>query len=94
MAFYVHPASNKFDIYVNGTRIFTGANLNGASGNIDTLTFNAGSSSGGATTTLWIDNVRVFKSLTISLTFPTVYGTTILSNYSIQRANWSIRLGR
>jgi RHS repeat-associated protein len=80
MAFYVHPASNKFDIYVNGTRIFTGANLNGASGNIDTLTFNAGSSSGGATTTLWIDNVRVFKSLTISLTFPTVYG----NYYTIQ----------
>ena len=70
VAFYVHPASNKYDIYVNGTKLIANANLNGGSGNIDTLGFQAGFTD--PVTTLWIDNVRVYKSLTISLDFASI----------------------
>ena len=63
LALYVHPSTNTFDIYIDGSSVINGLSMRN-SGNIDRLNFQSRYSSGN---TLWFDNVRVYKGLTVTV---------------------------
>jgi RHS repeat-associated protein len=61
----VHPSSNTYDIYINGTLARGAATLT-ASGTIYRILFQAGNGTAGAAT-IWVDSVRVYKGLTVTI---------------------------
>jgi len=65
LRFLVHPSSNTYDIYINGTLAKKAATLT-ASGAIYRVLCQAGDGGAGAAT-IWIDSVRVYKGLTVTI---------------------------
>jgi RHS repeat-associated protein len=67
IAFSIHYATNSYDIYIDGQRVSLSNQpmLQGTSGYIDSVLFQAGDI--GQFTTEWIDNVRIYKSLTVTV---------------------------
>jgi RHS repeat-associated protein len=63
--FLVHPSSNTYDIYIDGAPAKKAATLT-ASGTIYRILCQAGDGATGAAT-VWIDSVRVYKGLTVTV---------------------------
>lgn len=72
VTFYVHPSTNKYDIYIDGNLAYTGATLL-LSGNVDRIKFQAGYSGVSTATSIWVDSVKVYKGLTVTTGIPSGY---------------------
>ncbi len=67
VGFLAHPSTNKYDVYIDGVLVKTGAPMTGTSASqINQLLFEAGYS-GMSSASLLFDNVRVYQSNTVTI---------------------------
>jgi len=66
VGFYLRT-DNKYDIYIDGTCVKTGAPMQGTSGNFDRVRYYAGERALGDSAELYVDNIRIYKNLTIKI---------------------------
>ncbi len=68
VGFAAHPSINTYDVYINGILVKSAAPMTGTSGSgINNLRLQAGYS-GMSSASLLFDNVRIYKSLSVSIT--------------------------
>ncbi len=72
VTFFIHPSTNKYDIYIDGNAAYIGATLLN-SGNIDRVKFQAGTTGYTTATSIWIDSVKIYKGLTVTTGIPSGY---------------------